>query len=443
MRRALLTLLALVALVPAEAAQADLQSSLTRQMRQAGSYSGAYVANLSTGERVFSWRAGTPRVLASNAKLFTSAAALARFGTEGTLATSVLGHGELDAAGVWHGDLFLRGGGDPTFGSRRFATRSYGGGASVEELASLVDQAGVQRVTGRVYGDESRHDALRGGPYSGYGVSIWVGPLSALSFNRGLASETGRSFQVDPPAFAAARLDAALEARGIGVRLRPRAGVAPVESTELASVASPPMATLVRLMNKPSDNFFAEVLLKDLAWQARGVGTTHGGSPAGGRLRAPAGSAGPARGRLRAGARQPRVAIPGGPAARGDVSARRVRRLRRLAADRGAGRHPQGPDAALPRPLALPRQDRHALERERAVGLLRGAERRHLRLLDPHERRLPERRPRAAGPDAPGHRAAAQSSYLNNASSPSSSSTSVPSSCAFVSFVPGSAPATR
>jgi D-alanyl-D-alanine carboxypeptidase/D-alanyl-D-alanine-endopeptidase (penicillin-binding protein 4) len=277
-RALLLTLLALSALVPVQAAQAGLKSSLTAQMRQAGSHSGAYVMNLSTGEQVFAWRAGVPRVLASNAKLFVSAAALARFGTEGTLGTEVLGRGELGEDGIWRGDLYLRGGGDPTFGSRRFATRSYGGGATVEELAALMDEAGVERVTGRVYGDESRHDSLRGGPYSAFTTSIWVGPLSALSFNRGLATESGGGYQSSPPAFAAARLDAALEARGIRVRLKPRAGTTPAGAPVLASVESPPMETLVRLMNKPSDNFFAEMLLKDLAMQAGGVGTTAAGA---------------------------------------------------------------------------------------------------------------------------------------------------------------------
>ena len=278
MRRALLILLALSALLPVPAAQADLKSSLTSQMRQAGSHSGAYVTNMTTGEQVFAWRAGVPRVLASNAKLFTAAAALARFGTEGTLGTEVLGNGELDEDGIWRGDLYLRGGGDPTFGSRRFATRSYGGGGTVEELAALVDEAGVERVTGRVYGDESQHDSLRGGPYSAFGVSIWVGPLSALSFNRGLATEAGGGYQASPPLFAAARLEAALERRGIRVRLAPRAAEAPAGAPVVASVQSPPMGTLVRLMNKPSDNFFGEMLLKNLAMQARGVGTTKAGA---------------------------------------------------------------------------------------------------------------------------------------------------------------------
>ena len=168
-------------------------------MRLAGGSSGAYVVNLSSGARVFAWKAGTPRILASNTKLFTTSAALARFGTEGTLGTEVLGDGELDENGVWRGNLYLRGGGDPTFGSRTFTRRSYGGGATVEQLAKLIDRAGVERVTGRVLGDESLFDSLRGGPDSGYGVSIWVGPLSALSYNRGLG-QRGRQRVPEQPA---------------------------------------------------------------------------------------------------------------------------------------------------------------------------------------------------------------------------------------------------
>jgi serine-type D-Ala-D-Ala carboxypeptidase/endopeptidase (penicillin-binding protein 4) len=176
MRRAVLTLLAVLFLLPAAAAQADLKSSLTRYMRLAGGQSGAYVVNLSTGEKIFAWRAGTPRILASNTKLFTSSAALARFGVDGTLGTEVLGDGNLDDQGVWRGNLYLKGGGDPTFGSSTYTRKFYGGGATVQQLARRIDQAGVERVTGRVYGDESRQDSLRGGPDSGYGVSIWVGP---------------------------------------------------------------------------------------------------------------------------------------------------------------------------------------------------------------------------------------------------------------------------
>jgi serine-type D-Ala-D-Ala carboxypeptidase/endopeptidase (penicillin-binding protein 4) len=253
---------------------------LARYMRSAGAYSGAYVVDLSgdTPRAVFRWRQQRPRILASNTKLFTTTAALERFGTEGTLGTEVLGTGELDTEGVFRGGIYLRGGGDPTFGSRGFTTRSYGGGATVQDLAALLEDIGIERITGRVYGDESAFDSLRGGPDSGYGVSPWVGPLSALSYNRGLFTEGGRGFQANPPAFAAARLDAALEARGVKVRLKPRAGITPDGARVLASIDSPPMGRLIRLTNKPSDNFFAETLLKDLAHQAGGRGTTAAGA---------------------------------------------------------------------------------------------------------------------------------------------------------------------
>jgi serine-type D-Ala-D-Ala carboxypeptidase/endopeptidase (penicillin-binding protein 4) len=283
MRRICLLFLALLALLPAAAAaqdQAAMVKRLTGQMRFAGAYSGAYVVNVS-GDKprsVFRWREHTTRILASNTKLFTTTAALARFGREGTLGTEVLGNGELDVEGVYRGSLYLRGGGDPTFGSHRFTRKTYGEGTTVQDLAQLLDKAGIQRVTGRVYGDESAFDSLRGGPDSGYGVSIWVGPLSALSYNRGLFTDTGRGFQANPPVFAAARLDNALEARGILVRLKPRAGLTPPEATVLASVDSPPMERLLRLTNKPSDNFFAETLLKDLAHIVGGVGTTARGA---------------------------------------------------------------------------------------------------------------------------------------------------------------------
>jgi D-alanyl-D-alanine carboxypeptidase/D-alanyl-D-alanine-endopeptidase (penicillin-binding protein 4) len=283
MRRAALLAIALLALLPAAAAAQDeglLVKRLSAQMRMAGGYASAYVVELGGGapRAVFHWREHSPRILASNTKLFTTSAALARFGTDGTLATQVLGTGELDAEGIYRGSLYLRGGGDPTFGSRRFTTRSYGGGATVQDLATLLDEAGIERVTGRVYGDESAFDSLRGGPDSGYGTSIWVGPLSALSYNRGLFTEGGHGFQANPPAFAAARLDDALEARQIAVRLKPQAGVTPVDATVLASVDSPPMERLLRITNKPSDNFFAETLLKDLGRDAYGRGTTRGGT---------------------------------------------------------------------------------------------------------------------------------------------------------------------
>ena len=260
------------------AGSAALRDDLAGAMRSAGSASGAFVQNVSTGKVVFRWRHTRPRILASNTKLYTTSTALARFGTEARLHTDVRGDGDLSDDGVYRGNLYLVGGGDPTFGSRGFARRAYGSFASVESLAVKLDRAGIGRVSGRIVGDESRFDSLRGGPESGYGTSPYVGPLSALGYNRGLGDESGRSFQADPPSFAAARLDAALEARGIRVRGAPRAGKRPSGTELIALVQSPSMARLAQLTNKPSDNYFAEMLVKALAMQADGRGTTKRGS---------------------------------------------------------------------------------------------------------------------------------------------------------------------
>src|SRR5512132_3896033 len=185
---------ALALLAPAAADAASLRSRLASKMRHAGSFSGAYVYNATDGRAVFHWNEKRARILASNTKLFTTSAALVHYGPDGTLGTEVLGSGSVDLAGVWHGSLYLKGGGDPTFGSRRFVRRNYGSGGTVETLADRVKNAGIKQVTGRIYGDESAFDSLRGGPDSHYGTSIWVGPLSGLSFNRGLAKTSGSAF---------------------------------------------------------------------------------------------------------------------------------------------------------------------------------------------------------------------------------------------------------
>ena len=260
---------------------ARLERRLDSAMNQASARSGAHVYDLSDRRSLYSRRATRQRLLASNTKLFTTAAALGRFGSAGRFATEVLADRRPNSNGVVRGDLYLVGGGDPTFGSGSFAERAYGGGgATLERLARAVSRAGVQRVTGNVLGDESLFDSLRGGPDSGYGVSTWVGPLSALSFNRGLARENGSAFQRRPPEFAAKKLTTALRRRGI--RVGGSAGVAQAGGgeREIAALESITVGRLIRLTNQVSDNFFAEILAKHLDATPTHPGTTNGGSAA-------------------------------------------------------------------------------------------------------------------------------------------------------------------
>jgi D-alanyl-D-alanine carboxypeptidase/D-alanyl-D-alanine-endopeptidase (penicillin-binding protein 4) len=231
-------------------------------MLRAGPLAGAYVRDLDTGTALYARKEDVARPPASVEKLYTTSTALLRFGADARLHTAVVATGSLDSQGVWRGDLYLRGAGDPTFGQ-----------AQIDALATTIaSQSGIRRVDGSVLGDESVFDGLRGSSRTGYAVDRdIVGVLSGVAVSRGFARDGA------PAKDAARRLAKALRAVSVGVDGKSGAGTAPAEAQELAGVDSPPMADLVRLTNVPSDNFDAEMLLKDLGAHYGGGGTTPAG----------------------------------------------------------------------------------------------------------------------------------------------------------------------
>jgi D-alanyl-D-alanine carboxypeptidase/D-alanyl-D-alanine-endopeptidase (penicillin-binding protein 4) len=254
-----------------------LQAQLAREMRIAGSGSGAYVYDTSTHKVLYARNATQSHPPASVEKLYTSTTALLRLGAGAHLSTTVLGAGSLSPAGVWHGNLYLHGGGDPTFGSSAFIRSYYGAGASVSTLAQQLAAQGIHYVQGQIVGDESFLDSLRGGPTTDYAPDTEVeGILSGLAFNRGQSgSERGPHA---PAAYAALQLLHALKTLHIGVSSGVSAGTAPAGATQVAQVSSPPISTLLGLMDRPSDNFFAETLVKDIGALAGASGSTSAGA---------------------------------------------------------------------------------------------------------------------------------------------------------------------
>ncbi len=274
-----------IALLPVASATAagglpELQADFAHQLALAGSRDGAYVYDVTAKQALFSQRASTLRPPASVQKLYTATAALAAMGPTARLSTTVYGVGHLAAGGTWEGDLYLRGGGDPTFGSSAFIRRHYGGvGASVSALVTqLVRSDGIHHVTGRVLGDESMFDSLRGEPSSNYRPDVFLeGSLSALAFNRG---SSGRERGAHAPAaYAARQLWATLKSHGVTIRGHSGAATTPAAgAVQLAQVQSPTVAQLLALTLPPSDNFFAETLVKDLGALLGGAGTTAAGA---------------------------------------------------------------------------------------------------------------------------------------------------------------------
>jgi serine-type D-Ala-D-Ala carboxypeptidase/endopeptidase (penicillin-binding protein 4) len=256
-----------------------LHGDLAHELALAGPFSSAYVYDLTAKQPLFSERATALRPPASVEKLFTATTALELMGPSARLSTTVLGVGHLAPGGVWEGDLFLRGGGDPTFGSAPFVHSNYGGkGASVSALAEqLVWADGIHRLVGSIEGDESYLDSRRGEPSSGYAPDPFLeGTLSGLAFNRGATGPERGSHA--PAAYAARELFSALKNDGVTIQGSRGAAPTPRGAVQLAQVQSPTIAQLLGLMLPPSDNFFAETLIKDLGARFAGAGTTAAGA---------------------------------------------------------------------------------------------------------------------------------------------------------------------
>jgi serine-type D-Ala-D-Ala carboxypeptidase/endopeptidase (penicillin-binding protein 4) len=287
---------------------------------------GVHVVDPGSGTTLLEHAARSGFATASNLKLLSAAVALTTLGPGFRFTTALHARGHIDA-GVLHGDLVIVGGGDPSFGT--------GGDASVfTPWIAALRERGVQRVTGRVVGD----DALLGSEHLGLGWQwdylheSYAAPFGGLCFGDNLARyrvelvgdavrvqavppadepalvevrtvpvgseaelvaqrELGGERVVlrggipvdakprvvtvtvrDPAAHAAAALRAALRAAGIVVEgAEPTLGAA---TALLVEHASAPLGELLVPVLRDSDNLHAEQLLRVAARRMSGDGGT-------------------------------------------------------------------------------------------------------------------------------------------------------------------------
>jgi D-alanyl-D-alanine carboxypeptidase/D-alanyl-D-alanine-endopeptidase (penicillin-binding protein 4) len=248
---------AIVAFFVVPAAQAGSRSAFQTQLARAlharhvsPARTGAIVFDLQSGTTLFAHNARLPLRPASNEKLATTYAALTALGPSFRIETDVLGEGQQDGT-TWQGNLVLKGYGDPALSF-----------AQVNSLARQVAAAGIRHVSGRILGDESWFDTHRTG--LGWKAQFYLHEspaLSALIVNRGW---TGR-YETTRPALTAAQLFRQdLRRAGITVHGEAALGVASTDAAPLAQVQSAPLSVLVRHMDVYSDNFYAEMLLKEV-----------------------------------------------------------------------------------------------------------------------------------------------------------------------------------
>jgi D-alanyl-D-alanine carboxypeptidase/D-alanyl-D-alanine-endopeptidase (penicillin-binding protein 4) len=225
-----------------------------------------------------------PLIGASTQKLLTGAAALAVLGPDTTLSTRVLGSGEPVNGTVER--VTLVGGGDPLLSTNEFraalaADPKTAGtpSTSLEVLADALVARGVRRVNA-VLVDDSRHDTLRYLPVwsPSYRTEGQIGPLGALTVNRGFSAIGPRPTPVDDPAVHAgnefARL---LRARGVTVGSGVTRARVSGDALELARVESAPIKDVVAEVVRSSDNLAAETLIREIGVKVAKEGTTAAG----------------------------------------------------------------------------------------------------------------------------------------------------------------------
>ena len=145
------------------------------------------VQSLTRGDRLFRYHADTLVMPASNMKLVTLAVAAERIGWDFTFETTVVTTGTLDSDGVLHGDLILRGSGDPSLGvGDTHAEQTLDGWAQ-----TIADQ-GIRRVDGRLICDDQviPGTGLGAGWSWDYLSAGYAAPVAGLQVNENAAQVT-------------------------------------------------------------------------------------------------------------------------------------------------------------------------------------------------------------------------------------------------------------
>ncbi len=339
---AVVALSALAAPAPLAAATAGseaLHGSLERAVRAARPAApvvGVHVVDLGSGEEVFSHAADELRIVASNTKLVTTAAALDRLGPGYFFETELAARGWLLESWL-EGDIGVVGGGDPNLSGRSFDGDPL---AIFRGWAAELKRLGILRISGDIYLANGRFEPRRVHPdWPRDQLGRWYeAPVDALSFsdncqlvrvlparsaghparvelapgppqleirNRATTTSSARRHRVsihrpagsrtvevsgrvyrgadpveawvtvpDPVAYFGSALRQALADEGIEVAGELRQVTAlPEGGWRRLAVHRTDLLTAVEVTNKRSQNFFAESLLKNLGFELCGNGS--------------------------------------------------------------------------------------------------------------------------------------------------------------------------
>jgi len=295
---------------------------------------GVLVRSLKTNTTLYEHNADNLMTPASNFKLLVSATALEKLGPDFTYKTEVYAHGKVEK-GVIEGDLILKGGGDPVLETAdltdlakqvkvagisqvkgsvladdsMFDDQRLGWGWSWDSLpyyySAEISALNLNRNTVNVYvypakqaGAQAEVKVVPETDYVTIENTTTTGPegsAKAIWIDRALGQNTIRvggsialGTQVtkreapvtvsEPQLYAGCIFAAELAKQGVDVTGSVKSGRTPAEAKLLCSHTSPPLSQILTLLNKPSDNLLAEVLLKTIGSVVNGKGSSSSGA---------------------------------------------------------------------------------------------------------------------------------------------------------------------
>jgi D-alanyl-D-alanine carboxypeptidase/D-alanyl-D-alanine-endopeptidase (penicillin-binding protein 4) len=113
------------------------------------------VKDLSTNKTLFQYRPNNSTIPASTMKLVTTAAALEILGPKFCFQTKLEIDGKINSEGVLNGNLYIRGGGDPTLGSEHLGDKDF-----LLKWVEEVKKAGIKQINGQIIADGTIYDDL-------------------------------------------------------------------------------------------------------------------------------------------------------------------------------------------------------------------------------------------------------------------------------------------
>lgn len=135
--------------------------SVLAQVSGSGIQASIFVVDLTSGRTLSASNESIPLVPASTLKLVTTATALELLGPDHRFETALDYVGEVKE-GVLMGDLVIKGGGDPTLGSKHVGSSQW---VFLDTWINQVKAAGIKQINGRIVADASYFDDEPLSPY--------------------------------------------------------------------------------------------------------------------------------------------------------------------------------------------------------------------------------------------------------------------------------------